>query len=175
MMITPKNLPARWLAVYIRPKYERKIIQKLNDKQVEHYCPFTKVVRQWSDRKKVIEVPLFSCYIFVKITDKEMLKVREIDGVINFVYWLQKPAVIKDEEINIIKMFLREYDDVSIEKKHFSKNDTVRITGGPLLFQEGVVKEVFNRTVVVDLPSLGYQMMARIQKQDLEIINKNVA
>ncbi|MBE9660382.1 UpxY family transcription antiterminator [Mucilaginibacter myungsuensis] len=174
-MIAERNLQSRWLAAYVRPKYEKKIIQKLADKQVEHYCPFTKVVRQWSDRKKVIEVPLFSGYIFVKITDKEMLKVREIDGVINFVYWLQRPAVIKEEEIDIIKMFLKEYDNVSIEKKHFSKNDIVRITGGPLLFQEGVITEVFNKTVKVDLPSLGYQMMATIDKDDLELLSKNVA
>jgi transcription antitermination factor NusG len=169
-MTEAKTQQTKWLAIYTRPKFEKKITQQLARIDVEHYCPFTKVIRQWSDRKKIIEVPLFTSYVFVKITDHEQHKIREVDGVVNFVYWLGKPAVIKDAEIAIIQMFLRDYVNVKVEKKLIKVNDRVRITSGPLLFQEGIVTNVMNKTIKVDLPSLGYEMVAQVEKEHVEVI-----
>ncbi|MEO5998463.1 MAG: UpxY family transcription antiterminator [Chitinophagaceae bacterium] len=163
-----------WYAVYTKPRWEKKVASLLARKQIENYCPLNKVQRQWSDRKKIVLEPLFQSYVFVNISIKEQLLVRETSGVLNFVYWLQKPAVIRDEEINVIKKFLNEYHHVQLEKATVSLNDKVRIIGGPLMMREGNVLEVKNKTVKVLLPSMGYALIAEIEKINLEKVSKTV-
>ena len=82
---------------------------------LESYCPLNKVRKKWSDRFKVVEEPLFKSYVFVKVTDEEKTDVRFIDGVVNFVYWLGKPARVQDDEIERIKRFLNDHTDVTVE------------------------------------------------------------
>jgi transcription antitermination factor NusG len=99
-------LSRKWLAVYSRPRWEKKVNQLLTEKGFESYCPLNKVRRKWSDRVKVVEEPLFKSYVFVKVKEEDRTAVRMTSGVINFVYWDGKPAVIKEREINAIKRFL---------------------------------------------------------------------
>ncbi len=96
----------KWYAIYTRPRWEKKVNKLLTEKGIESYCPLNKVRRKWSDRMKLIEEPLFKSYVFIKITDESRTNVRMTDGVINFVYWDGKPAVIRDKEIQTIKLFL---------------------------------------------------------------------
>lgn len=160
-----------WYAVYTKPRWEKKVADLLTRKQIENYCPLNKVQRQWSDRKKVVMEPLFQSYVFVNISNLEKTAVRETTGVLNFVYWLQKPAVIRAEEIDIIKKFLNEYHNIHLQKSTVSLNDKVRIIGGPLMMREGNVLEVKNKTVKVILPSMGYTLVAEIQKANLEKVH----
>jgi transcription antitermination factor NusG len=92
------------------PRWEKKIDSVLIRKGMESWCPLQKIERQWSDRKKVIEDPLFKSYVFVRIDDTERAKVLMTDGVLNFVHYLGKPAVIKNEEVETIKKYLAEKD-----------------------------------------------------------------
>src|SRR4030095_8525252 len=112
--MTSENL--RWYALYTKPRWEKKVAEILMRKNVETYCPLNKVKRQWSDRKKVILEPLFHSYVFVRIPEKLQNHVRQTDGVINIVYWLGKPAVIRDAEIEVIKRFLNDFENVKLEK-----------------------------------------------------------
>ncbi len=169
------SLTKKWYVVYTRPRWEKKVTALLKRKEIEHYCPLNKITRQWSDRKKMISVPLFTGYVFVCIDETEKLPVRITDGVINFVYWLGKPAVIRNEEIDAIKNFLNDYKDVQLEKTNVNPNDTVRIISGPLITQVGQVVSVKNKTVKVILPSLGYMMQAEIETYKLQIINDEPA
>jgi transcription antitermination factor NusG len=165
----------KWYAVYTRPRWEKKVADMLVRKQVETYCPLNKVVRQWADRKKVVEEPLFTSYVFVHSNALEQLTVKQTDGVLNFVYWLGQPAVIKDEEIDAVRQFLDEYHDVQLEKINVNMNDRVKISDGPLMAREGNVIEVRNRTVKVQLPSLGYALTAEVDKANVEIISTNTS
>ena len=164
MMIKDKM----WYAIYTKPRWEKKVASLLARKNIENYCPLNKVQRQWSDRKKIVMEPLFQSYVFVNVSNGEQTLVRETSGVLNFVYWLQKPAVIRDEEIEVIKRFLNEYHHVQIEKSIVNLNDKVRIIGGPLMMREGNVLEVKNKTVKVLLPTMGYTLVAEIEKINLE-------
>jgi len=159
-----------WYAVYTRPRWEKKVAEIFSRHKIENYCPLNRVVRQWSDRKKVIYEPLFTSYVFVKVTDKDHLHLRKTAGVINLVYWLNKPAVIPEHEIDAIKRFLSEYMNVELQKKPINVNDTVRVVDGPLMLREGQVLYVKNKTVKVALPSLGYMMNAEIETANVEII-----
>ena len=160
-----------WYAVHTRPRWEKKIATQLAKKGIELYCPLNRVQRQWSDRKKIILEPLFTSYIFVRLEDYQHLPVVQTDGVISFVYWLKKPAIIRDEEIDAIKRFLNEYESIRLEKTDVNVTDRVRIIGGPLMEREGNILEVKHKTVKVQLPSLGYTLVATIEKSNIEILS----
>lgn len=168
------NEQKKWFAVYTRPRWEKKVAEILTRKKIENYCPINKVVRQWSDRKKTVHEPLFTSYVFVRISEKEIIPLKKTDGVINLVYWLGKPAVIRDPEIEMIKRFLSEHNNVKLEKTHVSANDTIRILGGPLMEQEGKVLSVGRRSVKILLPSLGYLMFVEVETSNVEVIVKTI-
>jgi transcription antitermination factor NusG len=154
----------KWYAVYTKPRWEKKVADTLEHHNITNYCPLNKVVRQWSDRKKTVHVPLFTSYVFVHITDKQFGELKKIDGILNFVYWLGRPAQIKDEEIDIIKRFLNEHTNVQLEKTEVAVNDTVKVVQGSLLDREGTIVEIKNKLIKVALPSLGYIMYAELDK-----------
>lgn len=157
----------QWYAVYTKPCWEKKVAGLLAMHEIEHYCPLQKIQRRWSDRKKIILEPLFKSYVFVRIHAKEQLPVRQVNGILNFVNYLGKPAVIRDEEIDTVKQFLSEYKNVRLERMEFNINDRVRVISGPLMMMEGDVLEVKHKTVRVLLPSLGFSMTAEIEKANL--------
>ena len=103
-----------WYAVYVNSRHEKKVSGLFDMQHIENYLPVQKVMKQWSDRKKIVEEPLFRSYVFVCVHEDEKLKVRETKGVLNFVYWLGQPAVIRDEEIAIIRRFLGEYENIEV-------------------------------------------------------------
>ncbi len=160
----------KWLAVYTRPRWEKKVNQLLTEKGVESYCPLNKVRRKWSDRVKIVEEPLFKSYVFVKVNDEDRSDVRMTSGVINFVYWQGKPAVIKEKEINAIKRFLDEYEHVEVQPLEVRVNQRVKITAGPLMDQEGQVLEVKNKKAKVAIDSLGYMLVASVEKTKLAAV-----
>jgi len=157
----------KWYAIYTRPRWEKKVNGLLLQKNIESYCPLNKVRRKWSDRIKTIEEPLFKSYVFVKIADDERTSVRMTNGVVNFVYWNGKPAIIKEKEIQTIKRFLDEYENVEVVKIEFEPDDRVRVIAGPMMDHEGKIIEVKNKTVKLCIDSLGYMLIAYIDKSKL--------
>jgi len=139
----------------------------LLQKGIESYCPLNKVRRKWSDRIKTIEEPLFKSYVFVKIAEEDRSKVRMTNGVVNFVYWNGKPAIIREKEIQTIRRFLDEYENVEVMKMEFEPEDRVRVIAGPMMDQEGKIIEVKNKTVKLCIDSLGYMLIAYIDKSKL--------
>ena len=157
----------KWLAIYCRPRWEKKVNQLLTEKGLESYCPLNKVRRKWSDRMKIVEEPLFKSYVFVKVNDQDRTEVRMTDGVINFVYWDGKPALIKEKEINAIRLFLNEYENVEVKPMELELNQRVKVTTGSLMDQEGKVIELNRKTVKIAIDSLGYVLVAHIDRTKL--------
>lgn len=151
----------KWYAIYTKPRWEKKVDSVLLRKEINSWCPLQKVQRQWSDRKKIIEEPLFKSYVFVRINEEERVKVLMTDGVLNFVHYLGKPAVIRDEEIDLIKKYLSEEDAqleiISIEG--FRESTKVKITHGVFMDNEGTVLRGGKKKVYVQLQSLGQVMV----------------
>lgn len=162
----------KWYAVYTKPRWEKKVVDLLARENFVTYCPLNRVIRQWSDRRKLLYEPLFTCYVFVQLGAGEISRVKCIHGIINFVCWLGKPAVIRDEEIEIIKRFLNDHTNVRLEKIQVNVNDVVRITDGPLMEYEGSILAVAKNKVKVYLPTLGYAMVAEVEKANLEVVRK---
>ena len=157
----------KWLAIYTRPRWEKKVNQLLIEKGFESYCPLNKVRRKWSDRVKIIEEPLFKSYVFVKVSAEDRTAVRMTTGAINFVYWEGKPAVIKEKEITAIKRFLDEYENVEVQSADLKVNQRVRIVTGTLMDQEGQVLDLRRKTAKVAIDSLGYILIAYIDRTKL--------
>ncbi len=168
------NENKKWYAVYTRPRWEKKVADLLSKKRIENYCPLNKVVNQWWDRKKVVDEPLFTSYVFVFATVAEHLSIKQTSGIVNFVYWLGSPAVIKNEEIEAVQEFLSKHKNVTLEKSKVNINDKVRIMSGPLKEHEGSILEIKKNTVKVFLPSLGYIIAAEVEKANVKVIDASV-
>ena len=156
----------RWYALYTRSRWEKKVSELLDAKQIENYCPVQRLERNWSDRKKIVLEPLFKSYVLVRLAPKAHIPVLQTDGVIGFVTFQGKPAVIRDEEIDAVKLFLQHHEHIEVERIDVNVNDEVTIIHGPLMQQTGQVMEVNNRMVKVMLPSLGFALVA-IDKNNL--------
>ena len=141
--------------------------QLLTEKGFESYCPLNKVRRKWSDRMKLVEEPLFKSYVFVKVTEQERSAVRMTNGAINFVYWDGKPAIVKEREISAIRRFLDEHEQVEARPANLKLNDRVRITNGTLMDHEGKVLALRHKTAKVAIDSLGYILVAYIDRTKL--------
>lgn len=141
--------------------------QLLREQGTESYCPLNKVRRQWSDRIKIVEEPLFKSYVFVKITEADRTSVRMTPGVINFVYWQGKPAVIREKEIIAIRKFLDEYENVQLHPMELKVDQRVIITTGPLMDHSGKVLALRNKMAKVAIDSLGYVLVAYIERTKL--------
>ena len=165
----------KWYAVYTKPHCEKKVAELLARKGIENYCPQNKVLKHWSDRKKIIHAPLFPSYVFVRIFTEELLIIRQTNGVQNFVFWLNKPAVIKDKELEIIKRFLHEHSFVTLEKVDVHFHDVVKINSAPLIEQDGMVVSINSKTVKMILPSLGYALSAEVETANVKVIKENHA
>ncbi|MCC6288646.1 MAG: UpxY family transcription antiterminator [Chitinophagaceae bacterium] len=160
------NSHSFWYVIYTKPRWEKKLSDTLRKKGIEQYCPLNRVAKQWHDRKKIVEEPLFASYLFVKIRKDQQAYIKAIPGVINFVYWLGKLAVVKSSEIEAIQSFLAEYKTISIEKTSVSVrlDDSVTITKGPLIHREGRIVQVNNNSVKIEIPSIGYALIAQVSK-----------
>ena len=164
--------PAAWYAVYTRPRWEKKIALKLEEKGYEAWCPLNRVVRQWSDRKKTVHEPLFKGYVFVRVEEEEKWKVREIDGILNYVYWNGKPGVIRAEEIDTIKRFLNQFTDVQVIDYKLGVDARVKIKSGILMNYEGTIIELHGNRASVKIESMGLQLSATFEKKNLEPVEK---
>ncbi len=156
------NFPSKsWYALYTRPKNEKKICFYLRQKGIVSFLPMTTEIRQWSDRKKRIKLPLFPNYIFVHINEKQLGCIDDISGAIRFIGIGKKPSVIPDKVIESLQKI--ESKKTSVEELKFFKGEKVRIANGDFIGVEGVFirkgmkkllaieVEIMNRVVMIEL------------------------
>jgi transcription antitermination factor NusG len=163
-----------WYVIYTKSNCEKKVASLLTKYNIDNYCPLNKTIRQWADRKKVILAPLFTSYVFVNICPIDIFKVRQVSSdIINFVYWLGKPALVRADEIEQIRQFLEQHMDVKLEKKLIHVNDKIKILNGPFKNMEGNVKSIEHNKIKLILPSLGYIMIAETTIQNVQVVQKD--
>ena len=160
----------KWYVVYTIPRWEKKVAVKLANLDIEYYAPMNKVRRRWSDRYKTIEEPLFKGYVFIRLQPEKKWEVRTVNGIINFLHFEGKPAIVQDKEIDTIKKFLMEFDDVSVVDKSIEVNNEVLIRQGVLMNYKGIVVEKNGNTAVVQINSLNLQLTATFKTNNLERI-----
>jgi len=161
-----------WYAIYTRPRWEKKVCDLLVERGLNAYCPLNRVQKKWSDRWKWVEEPLFKSYVFVQIEPEDQTRVRLANGVVNFVYWLGKPAIVKDKEIETIRKFLNDYDEVQAVPLELQKDARITIRQGAFMDKEGKVVRVLNKKVQVVIESIGYRLVAVIDKSNVAVTGK---
>jgi transcription antitermination factor NusG len=168
------NDQRKWYVLYTKPRWEKKVGDLLRQRGFEVYVPLNRVHRQWSDRKKLVLEPLFKGYVFIRIERENLSKPLSTPGILNYVYWLKKPAVVREREIESIQRFLHEYSDVRVEKLETVKlSDKVEILQGPFMDKSGEVRRVSGQTVSVAIESLGFQLVVTLQKADVRVVEKD--
>jgi transcription antitermination factor NusG len=163
-------LTSHWFALYTKPRWEKKVHALLTEKKIESYCPLNKVRKKWSDRMKTVEEPLFKSYVFARVNEEEQTKVRLTPGVMNFVYWQGKPAVIPAREIETIRKFLNEYENVQAEAIELKEDERVTIRQGLFMDQEAKIIKIEGNRVKVIIESIGYSLIASIDKKNLSTL-----
>ncbi|MFN8115635.1 MAG: UpxY family transcription antiterminator [Bacteroidia bacterium] len=152
-----------WYAIYVNVKHEKKVIHKLTEKGIEAYAPFVKKMRQWSDRKKMLEFPMLSGYVFVHINEIEKENVLKCAGVFSFVKFNGIEAKIRDTEIDILKSIEESGYDVTTEIEDVKLSDLVEITQGQLKGLRGTIVGIKNINYVqIQLMSLQQNIKVKL-------------
>jgi len=146
-----------WYALYTNPRQEKKVATRLEQMGIEVYCPLIIQVRQWSDRKKKVEVPLLPSYVFVRLEPKERESVFQVSGVVRYLYWLGQPAIIRDEEISLMQNWLQG-TITSFEVSGIQPGDYYEIPSGPFEGKKGIVEKVSNNQITLILEQLGVKI-----------------
>jgi len=162
-----------WYAVYIRPNQEKKVAELLANKGMVAYCPLQRVLRQWSDRKKVLEVPAFKGYVFVQIHDEIRWQVLATQGVLNFVCHNGKPARIPPREIETVRLFFQDMESRVVDETDIRISDVARVYSGVLMGMEGRVVDIQHRYAILSIPSLGLQMQVKVPKEQVEVVRRS--
>ena len=122
-----------WYAVYTASRAEKKVSERLTQAGIEHYLPLQTVIRVWSDRRKKVEVPVISGYLFVHIPESEIARVRTVPGVAFFLREFGHPAVIPDVQIETLRFMVGNAEEpVEFTPEQFVPGDAVRVTRGQL-------------------------------------------
>lgn len=168
-MTTPEK---KWYAIYTNPRAEKKTAEKLKEKGIEVYLPLQTTLKQWSDRKKKVEEPLFKSYVFVLINlELERLLVLETPGVVKFVRIGGEVPVIRTPIIDAIKLSLAYFFDIQITNQDLYINQQVQVIAGPLRGYTGKVMEQHgNQYFAVHIEELGAHMLLKIPATHLLVV-----
>lgn len=144
-----------WYVIYTKPRWEKRVAGELEDLSIEAYCPVVTEIRQWSDRKKKVVSPLFKSYVFVRLSEKNRQDVFKVPGVVQFLFWLGKPAIAKDAEIETIKSWLNNDEIAVVSTDHLSPGDQITIAEGNFKGQEAIIKKIGKKRMRLILKSMG--------------------
>jgi len=161
-----------WHVIYTKSKWEKKVDGLLTKNGFESWCPVQKRERQWSDRKKIIEEPLFRSYVFIKANKEDYTKILSTIGVVNFLYFLKKPAVIRDNEIEAIRKYLGQFNAniQVVDMANIPASTKVSINQGLFMGQKGEVIRSGKKTVFVQLQSINMMMMVEFKLAEISVL-----
>lgn len=160
-----------WYVIYTKARFEKKVSEKLALSGVEVYCPLLKTKKKWSDRWKWVEEPLFRSYCFVRLEDSDRDKVLTTNGVVRYLYHCGKPAVVRNEELQLLKNWLNQYSHESIESSAFHVRDKVRLKSGALMDHMAEVLSSSGNYIMLFLETLGMQIRVDLRKNIVEKIS----
>jgi len=144
-----KKPVSHWYAVYTHSRAEKKVDMRLTEAGIETFLPMQKTLRQWSDRKKLIDRPVISSYIFVKAVPREFLTIRKTDGVVKIINIEGKPAVIPEEQMVNLRILCGSDADITVNENIYIKGDMVEVVYGTLAGLKGELIRIGRKHKVV--------------------------
>tara|TARA_R100000935_G_scaffold56605_1_gene88616 strand:+ start:2382 stop:2855 length:474 start_codon:yes stop_codon:yes gene_type:complete len=151
-----------WYVIYTKSRAEFKTAETLSKNGFEVYCPSIIVERQWSDRKKRVKIPLFNSLVFINIAASSRETIFNFIRLVRYLFWLGKPAVVKDAEIETLKQWLENDQLDEVEISNISPGDKIIISSGTFKDKEAVVKEIGSNRMKLILPLLGFTINVKL-------------
>jgi transcription antitermination factor NusG len=164
----PKNnsgQPAenKWYAIYTRPRAEKLVYTRLIEADIEAFLPIQKTIRQWSDRKKIVERPLLSSYVFVKTRHKFFPVVYTTTGVVKFITFEGQPVAIPQNQIDNLRLLINSDAEIEVTSGKFEKGDNVEVVAGSMAGLTGeLVGRGKNKRVIVRIDKLDQNILLTI-------------
>jgi len=160
---------AHWYAVYTKPRSEKKLADRLNDKGIEAYLPMRRTLKQWSDRKKMVDEPLITSYVFVNVPQENYFDVLNTPGAVKYIWFCGKPAVIPSSQILTLKLIISNNLEIDSVSADLEKGTQVKVVSGPL---KGLTGELVNyagkHRVVIRLDQVERALLLTIRPGLLE-------
>lgn len=155
----------KWYAVYTRPRAEKLVFQRLVESSIETFLPLQKTIRVWSDRKKVVEKPLLSSYVFVRIKSKYFPRIYNTNGVVKFVSFSGQPVAIPQKQIDNLRLIINSDAEVEVTSEKFEPGDNVEVINGSLIGLTGeLIKVGSQNRVIVRIDRLDQNLILKIPK-----------
>jgi transcription antitermination factor NusG len=156
-----------WYIVYTKPKSEKKVAALLTKRKIENFCPLNcKAIVQFR-RNKLVYEPLFSSYVFVNIEENEINLLKQIENVVSLVFWKGRPAVIYHDEIEAIKDFTSDHQNIKLERTQVNLNGDSIIGDDRSYSIDGKILMIKNKSIRVNLPSLGFTLVAELEGESV--------
>ncbi|MEO9022645.1 MAG: transcription termination/antitermination NusG family protein [Ginsengibacter sp.] len=156
-----------WYIIYTKEKCEKKVATTFTKRKIENFFPLKSNQHTQSIRKRKLQPePLFDCYVFANIAESEIGRIREVDGVVNLVYWRGRPAVVREEEIEAIKEFTSDHQNIKLERTEVNPNEALRMIDGSRYSIDGNILSIKTSAIKMNLPSLGFTMIAEVSSEN---------
>lgn len=166
-MAEQENQVKHWLAFYVKSRHEKRVTERLQNVGIEVFCPLTTIKVRWGDRWKKVQKPLINGYIFARVTETGRREVLQDPAIYRTVFWNGRPALIRNEEIEVMQLFLREGENVKMDSFH--PGERVKVTGGGNVLgiagMEGVVVMVKGSRVLLRIKSLQAQLSMTVPRR----------
>ncbi|MGV8092808.1 MAG: UpxY family transcription antiterminator [Mangrovibacterium sp.] len=164
----------KWYVVYVKSRAEKKVLQSLTGKNIEAWLPVQNKLRQWSDRKKLVEMPLFPGYLFVRVGRKEYDPVLRTENVVGYITFEGKAVPVSDRDIRALKQILQQ-DQIKVEltRDDLAPGELVEVLSGPLMGIQGrLIKLKGKHKVGIRIQQVQYIVMVEVPVKELAIIGK---
>ncbi len=164
-----------WHALYIKSRAEKKALDDLEFKEIEVFLPLQRKLRQWSDRKKWVEMPLIPGYLFVKVSRKEYdLALQASNHVVTYVRFEGKAAIIPEKQIEYLKLLLKQNNlDIEITQEKLEPGQTIEVIAGPLIGLRGkLIKRNGKSKLAIELENIGHSALIEISVNDVTVVKE---
>ena len=150
-----------WYVIHTKPRCEKKAEEQLLSLGINAYCPARNEIRLWSDRKKRIQVPVLPSMVLVNIEDKDINRVFECSGVIRYMFWLGKRAVVRQSEVDTLKKYLKgDYNLINSKLSNIKVGDNFSLSS--FNNERGIVNRISNNNIWIYLKSIGYSVKLKL-------------
>lgn len=160
------NQQENWYVVYTKPRAEKKVAIQLNDMGITCYCPVRPEVRQWSDRKKKVDVPVLPSMVLVSLPGSNRRSVFECPNTVRYLFWNGKPATVSQQEVDALKESLQQGKVLSSEVKHLRPGQRINLEGFGFEEEEGEIKYFSDTHCWVIMKSMGFVVKLRLESKE---------
>ncbi len=161
----------KWRIIYVRPRFEKKVNQQLIDLEIESFLPLREEVRQWSDRKKRVIVPLFNGYIFVRVDERKRIKALEIYGVLKYIHFAGVLAEVRPDIIESIRIAVAGPRTLEVLPERLPEGAPVKVIHGPLTGLKGELSQYRGANkVAIFVEGLRQSVVVEVDLAEIEVL-----